>query len=57
MKENGAEKKRLYEKPELRVIEMKEDEVMAVGCKMPAGQQNVTFPSCGFAQGCNQRGS
>ena len=30
MKETGTEKKKPYQKPELRVIEMKEDEVMCV---------------------------
>jgi len=57
MKETGTEKKKPYQKPELRVIEMKEDEVMAVGCKMPAGPSNFGQPSCGIGTGCNARGS
>ena len=57
MKETGSEKKKPYQKPELRVIEMKEDEVMAVGCKMPAGPSNFGHSSCGIGNGCNARGS
>ena len=57
MKESGNPKKKPYEKPELRVIEVKEDEVMAVGCKMPGGPSNFGQPSCGTASGCNARGS
>ncbi len=57
MKETGSEKKKPYERPELRVIEMKEDEVMAVGCKMPAGPTNFGQPGCGIGTGCNARGS
>jgi hypothetical protein len=51
--------KERYEKPELVVIELKAEEVLAVGCKTVArsavGQPPVT--SCGFLSGCNQRGS
>ena len=57
MREAGGEKKKPYEKPELRVIEMKEDEVMAIGCKMPAGPTNFGQPSCGTLAGCNAVGS
>jgi len=48
--------KERYEKPELLVIELKAEEVLAVGCKQP-GKSNSGFPVCGFAQGCNRRGS
>jgi len=48
--------KERYEKPQLVVIELKAEEVLAVGCKI-VGRTNVGFPICGFAQGCNTRGS
>ena len=50
--------KERYEKPELLVIELKAEEVLAVGCKN-VGKNNVGTPDnvCGFAQGCNKRGS
>ena len=48
--------KERYEKPELVVIELKAEEVLAVGCKT-AGRTNVGRPLCGFAAGCNTRGS
>jgi hypothetical protein len=57
MKEANTPGKKPYEKPELRVIEMKEDEVLAVGCKMPAGPSNFGQPSCGIGGNCNVRGS
>lgn len=50
------ESKQRYEKPELVVIQLKLEEVLAVGCKQ-VGRTNVGFPVCGFFQGCNQRGS
>jgi hypothetical protein len=53
------ESKERYEKPELIVIELKTEEVLAVGCKTTArsavGQPPAS--SCGFLSGCNQRGS
>jgi len=50
--------KERYEKPELLVIELKAEEVLAVGCKN-VGKNNVGTADnvCGFAQGCNRRGS
>jgi len=45
-----------YEKPELHVIRLTADEVLAVGCKSPAGAFNVGLPSCGIMQ-CFERGS
>lgn len=50
------ESKERYEKPELVIIQLKLEEVLAIGCKQ-VGRTNVGFPVCGFAQGCNQRGS
>ncbi len=52
----AMETKQPYQKPELVVIRLKLEEVLAVGCKQ-TGRTNVGFPVCGFAQGCNQRGS
>jgi hypothetical protein len=52
----GMESKERYEKPELVVIELKAEEVLAVGCKT-AGRTNVGAGACGFALGCNARGS
>jgi hypothetical protein len=52
----SMESKERYEKPELVVIQLKLEEVLAIGCKSP-GRSNVGFGSCGFAQGCNRRGS
>lgn len=48
--------KERYEKPELLVIELKAEEVLAVGCKTPQ-KSAAGWPNCGFAQGCNRRGS
>ena len=48
--------KERYEKPELVVIELKAEEVLAVGCKA-VGKTNVGFPNCGPFNRCNQRGS
>ena len=46
-----------YEKPELVVIELKAEEVLAVGCKT-IGKTAVGIPAdCGRARRCNQRGS
>jgi hypothetical protein len=46
-----------YEKPELLVIELKAEEVLAVGCKTVGQTAFGGRPTCGFAQGCNRRGS
>jgi hypothetical protein len=53
---NVGEKKR-YEKPELEVIELQPNEVLAVGCKTAAGANVTGPPSCGQGAGCNQVGS
>lgn len=46
-----------YEKPQLNIIELAAEEVLAVGCKMPAGPRNVGQPSCGIGARCSTRGS
>jgi hypothetical protein len=49
-----------YEKPELVPIELKAEEVLAVGCKTvgrTARASPIPQPVCGFAAGCNTRGS
>lgn len=55
---DDAKIRKPYEKPELRVIEMKEEEVLAVGCKSTGPlQTNVNQSSCGYNSNCNQLGS
>jgi hypothetical protein len=52
--------KQPYEKPELVAIELKAEEVLAVGCKTTgrtARAAPIPQPVCGFATGCNVRGS
>ena len=49
--------KERYERPELVVIELKAEEVLAVGCKTVGRTAAGGRPVCGFAQGCNRRGS
>jgi hypothetical protein len=50
--------KQPYEKPELVVIELKAEEVLAVGCKTGGPRANVGQPAaCGRGSGCNQWGS
>ncbi len=58
MTDTRVEKKRPYEKPELKVIEMREEEVLAVGCKMD-GPFNVASeqPNCGVGVPCSLTGS
>lgn len=49
--------KRLYEKPELTVIDFSADEVMAVGCKVSTGgSSKLATPGC-FVNSCFQEGS
>lgn len=45
-----------YEKPQLRVIELKAEEVLGVGCKIASGGSAVGGATC-TANGCNQAGS
>jgi len=49
--------KSVYEKPRLHVIELAAEEVLAAGCKMPAGAANVGRPSCGIGNRCSTTGS
>ncbi len=46
-----------YEKPELVAIELRAEEVLAVGCKTQGRNASGGWPVCGFFQGCNTRGS
>jgi hypothetical protein len=59
--ENNTKKKIMksgYEKPQLNIIELAAEEVLAVGCKMqPSATINVNNPSCGIGAGCITRGS
>jgi len=50
--------KEVYEKPQLRVIELAADEVLAVGCKSPGLNYAVGGnPACGVGAGCVSIGS
>ncbi len=49
--------KERYEKPELLVLELKAEEVLAVGCKTVGRTAAGGSPTCGYAIRCNQRGS
>jgi hypothetical protein len=51
------ESKEPYEKPELVVIELKAEEVLAVGCKTVGRRGIGNWPVCGRLQGCNRQGS
>ena len=51
------ESKQPYEKPELVRIELKAEEVLAVGCKTTARTGVGLQPACGSTRGCNLRGS
>jgi len=49
--------KERYEKPELVPIELKAEEVLAVGCKTVGRFAVGGPPPCGQILRCNQRGS
>jgi hypothetical protein len=50
--------KRAYEKPRLRVIELRADEVLATGCKFVGGGNALGGnPSCGILNNCLADGS
>jgi hypothetical protein len=49
--------KKEWAKPEVRVIVLTAEEVLAVGCKTRQLGNNVLHKFCGIAQGCNQEGS
>ncbi|MEW6584089.1 MAG: hypothetical protein AB1442_00585 [Nitrospirota bacterium] len=49
--------KSAYEKPQLNIVELAAEEVLAIGCKMPTGLPNVGQPSCGISARCSTQGS
>ena len=49
--------KAVYEKPQLNIIELAAEEVLAVGCKMTGGPSNVSHASCGIFNNCISQGS
>lgn len=49
--------KSAYEKPQLNIIELAAEEVLAIGCKMAGGQSNIGYPNCGILNRCSSRGS
>jgi len=50
--------KRTYAKPKLRTIEMETDQVLIVGCKLPAGGQAPANPGlCTSPTFCAEEGS
>ncbi len=60
MEKNMEEKnsgKREYDKPQVKVIELATDEVLAIGCKTIAGFNAPALPQCGLAISCNVLGS
>jgi hypothetical protein len=59
MEKNNKNKivKSAYEKPQLNIIELAAEEVLAVGCKMAGGPVNVGQPSCGIFNSCISQGS
>ena len=46
-----------YESPELGVIELKAEEVLAVGCKVPGPKYASGLPACGLGVPCVGSGS
>jgi hypothetical protein len=53
----GMKPKERYEKPELLVIELKAEEVLAIGCKQGPTRGFGNNPNCGIQAGCSRRGS
>lgn len=51
------ERKERYEKPELLVIELKAEEVLAAGCKIGNKRALNDRPGCGIGAGCIRPGS
>jgi hypothetical protein len=51
-----SESKQTYEKPNLRIIEMSSEEVLAVGCKLAGGGFDVGATPC-IANFCTEAGS
>jgi hypothetical protein len=54
--QTGTAPKRRYEKPELTVIELTADEVMAVGCKSGPATNRKPGPGCQIGN-CRVQGS
>ena len=54
--EQQERKKRVYEKPRLRVIELAADEVLGIGCKLVSGGSASGATPC-WANSCGQAGS
>lgn len=50
-------KREPWERPELVAIDLKAEQVLAVGCKNASGVNRMSQPACGFASGCNTIGS
>ncbi len=51
-----AERKESYQRPLLKIIELKLDEVLGVGCKTSTGSPGPTGPMCA-PSGCAENGS
>lgn len=49
--------KRVYEKPNLRIIELETDQVLILGCKLAAGGQAPLAPANCVDTGCAEAGS
>ena len=56
---NEEKRKRVYEKPRLRTIELAAEEVLAVGCKLTTGSPPAPYvaDSCGLSNNCSVAGS
>lgn len=51
------EQKQRYERPELVVIDLKAEEVLAVGCKTQSSRAQGSFVQPCWAANCSQKGS
>jgi len=56
-KEDKKKKKRAYEKPRLRIIELAAEEVLAVGCKLTNGGFALGGVTPCIGTGCVSAGS
>ena len=58
-KVDKKKKRKVYEKPRLRTINLEAEEVLAVGCKIASGGTTgiVDQPQCGINIGCATAGS
>ncbi len=55
--ENDRKPKQPYEKPRVEAIELKADEVLAVGCKTASGANTGQMVTCGSTNFCVEVGS